>query len=86
MGGGRLEVAFRSDREGNRCSLVGAQNVAVAGVAGVGQQPFVARIGERGKGKVQCAGSAVGNGDAIGRDGHAVTFTVESGDCSTQFG
>jgi N-acetylglucosamine kinase-like BadF-type ATPase len=47
-GGRRLEIAVRADRQ-DRAALKGTQDVAVAGIAGIGQQPFVARVGQAAK-------------------------------------
>ena len=82
----RLEVAFRADGDGLRSTFVGAQDVAVARVAGVGQQPFVTGVGQAGEGQVERAGGAVGDGDAAGRHVDAVAPTVEIADCQAQFG
>jgi hypothetical protein len=70
----RLEIAVRADRHADRAAI-GTQDVAVAGIAGVGQQPFVARVGQGGKGQVQRPGSAIGDGDAAGRHGYAIALT-----------
>ena len=58
--------------------------MAIAGVAGVGEQPLAARIGEAGEGQVEGAGSAVGDGDPAGGHCNAMAAAIEGGDRGTQ--
>ena len=54
--------------------------MAVGGVARVGQQPFVARIGGDGEGKHQSARGARCDDDALGGDVGAKAVVIETGD------
>jgi len=60
--------------------------MAIARVAGVGEQPFATRFGKAGEGQVQRPGCAVGDGDAACRHGHAIVAAIEIRDRLAQFG
>jgi hypothetical protein len=73
----RLEVGFRADRDVLRSTLINPQNVAVARIAGISQQPFAPRVSQASEGQIECAGSAVGNDDSTGRYIDAITAAIE---------
>ena len=81
----RLEIGVRPDRDVLRSTFVNPQNMAVAGIAGVGQQPFAARVGEAGESEVERAGGAVGDGDAAGGDRDAIALAIKIGYRFAQF-
>lgn len=47
-------------------------------VAGVGQQPFTAGVGQAGKSEVQGAGGTVGDGNSAGGYGNAIALDRKS--------
>ena len=57
----------------------------VAGVAGIGQQPFAARVSEAGEGEIEGAGGAIGDRDARCRNSNAIALAVEVADRLAQF-
>ncbi|MNM84809.1 hypothetical protein D3C81_969090 [compost metagenome] len=78
--GSQLVTALRPDRHQLRGALHQAQEVPVARIAGVGQQPVLARIDQQAAGQQQGTGTARGDEDASGVDGQAVARGIEAGD------
>jgi hypothetical protein len=61
---GGLEITLLSHWNRLRYALKDADEVAVAWIAGIGQQPFFAGLGEASQGENQRAGRARGHRDA----------------------
>jgi len=81
-----LITAAGIDRQRARHALEGAHQVAVGGIAGVGQQPFVARLGGGGEREHQGARGPCGDDDALGRDVGAEAILIEACDRLAQRG
>ncbi|MNE13038.1 hypothetical protein D3C80_1058640 [compost metagenome] len=77
--GSQLVVRLRPHRHQLRIALDQAQEVAVARVAGIGEQPVLARIHQQGAGQQQGATAAGSDEDALGVYAHSVTPGIEAG-------
>ena len=75
----QLVAALRADRHQLRGALDQAQEVAVARVAGIGQQPVLAGVDQQAGGEQQGTGAARGDQDALGVERHAVALGIEAG-------
>ncbi|MNN04883.1 hypothetical protein D3C81_1176230 [compost metagenome] len=75
---GQLIIRLRPHRHQLRIALDQAQEVAVARIAGIGQQPVLARIDQQGAGQKQRAAAAGGDEDALGVYAHSVALGIEA--------
>jgi len=82
--GGQLVVHFRAHRYQLRTALDQAQEVAVARVTRVCQQPVLAWVDQQAAGQQQCTRAARGDQDTFRVDRHAIPLAIEAGDCLAQ--
>jgi len=84
--GSQLIMAVRVDRDRAGFAVIKLHVIAVAGIAGVGHQHFLARIQARAQGQQKRAGRAGRHKDAADRDRHSVFQAVECRDFFSKFG
>ncbi|MNV48291.1 hypothetical protein D3C71_1401900 [compost metagenome] len=84
--GGELVGGLRVHRHQLRGAFHQSQEVTVAGVPRIGQQPVPARVHQQAAGQQQCARAAGRDQDTLRIDPHLVTLLVEPGDGLAQRG
>ena len=82
----QLVVGIRTDGDADRRPFEHADEVAIARVAGIGQQDAVVPVHEQRHHQQQRGRRARGDDDALRRHGHAVVVRVVRGDRAPQLG
>jgi hypothetical protein len=81
-----LEALLRAARDHRRAAFEGGDEMAVAGIRGVGHQHFVVALDQHRSGQQQRGRGAGGDDDALRRDVEVVHLPVMARDRRAQFG